>query len=198
MRLIAEIDETCDLTFDGTKHPPGAVGVLEVVDRSLDVALAPLSTEGSLVHDFVGMLVWITVGAANIRHVTYDPVLARRYAVESSPDTLRRPTSLHAIASAIGLPYATVWRKARALEAAGLLAKHEGGWIILTAHLRAGNVEASVRSTTNYILRKIRELVRLGLRADRLDGVWLNGRVGHATLSGRSVGNSATGLTCGS
>ena len=72
--------------------------------------------------------------AANIRHVTEDPVLARRYASEDMPppDALRVPIALRALARAIDLPFETVRRRVATLVAEGRIVWRDDGVVVPT------------------------------------------------------------------
>lgn len=73
-----------------------------------------------------------TIVAANVRAITYDPVLARQYGRIDAipPDHLRRPITVAALARALTLPHSTVAREVRRLKDAGLVRIGADGVIV--------------------------------------------------------------------
>jgi DNA-binding Lrp family transcriptional regulator len=71
--------------------------------------------------DFTDALILATLVQCNSAPVSADPVLQRRYATYEAvaPDHLRRPISINAIATSLGLPFETVRRRIKRLIADG-------------------------------------------------------------------------------
>lgn len=71
--------------------------------------------------DFTDALILATLVQCNSAPVSTDPVLQRRYATFEAiaPDDLRRPISVNAIATSLGLPFETVRRRVKRLIANG-------------------------------------------------------------------------------
>jgi hypothetical protein len=108
------------------------------VDRALIAfALRALEVTTRFYGDVTGGLLFVAIVGANIRHITADPELARRYAGADTPppDAERRPVSLRALAAAVELPFETVRRRVGALIAAGLAERRGRGVVVPTAVL---------------------------------------------------------------
>lgn len=82
--------------------------------------------------DVVTALVALGIVRANLSKVFAEPELAARYAGADAipPDSLRRPVSIYAVAKATRIPYETVRRHVRKLQADGLCVSVEGGVIV--------------------------------------------------------------------
>ena len=109
-----------------------------VVERLLlKLELRAMETFVDLYGDIRSGIIFSAVIAANIRHITADPVLARRYAGEAAlpPDALRVPIGLRALARAVDLPFETVRRRVAALTADGAVALTDAGVVVPTAVL---------------------------------------------------------------
>jgi len=80
---------------------------------------------------------WILTAAldANMAPVTRDPALMAAYgnAAESTPDELRRPVSVNAIAQSLALPFETVRRRVARLARAGLCVVGPQGVVVPNA-----------------------------------------------------------------
>ena len=115
-------------------------------------------------HDFVRGLIFVTVMALNVEHITHDPDQAWRYADARTtpPDAMRAPASVRAVSERIGLPYETTRQHLIRLVESGKAARVEGGFII------PGTVNQDpryVRMGLNiylWLLRAVSQLERLG------------------------------------
>ncbi len=161
IRLVEDIAATCPIDLGGA--PPHRAAAAAVLGPALDVNLMPFDVQHRIDGDVTAMGLWLAIGAANIRHVTYDPALGSRNAFTPSPDASRRPIPLRQVARAVALPYATAWRHASALEAAGLLSQRPDGWVVLTDHLQAPAVRDTVIRNVDYTMRRVGEVIRAGV-----------------------------------
>jgi biotin operon repressor len=161
IRLIEDVTLTCDLHL-----PVGSAttaGMAEVIERAIEVLLLPVDTFHLVGHQHA-FLLWGALTAVAVRGVTYDPVLARRYAVAIPPDELRSSTSLRRLADALGVPYATAWRQIQALHERGLVTRLSSDrWTVLTANLLVDTAQAVGSPPSIFTLRKLRELSLSGL-----------------------------------
>lgn len=82
--------------------------------------------------DLVSGTVVGTIVAANVRHLTLDPQLARRWAGEDDipPDSERRPVSVRTLARELKLPYETTRRHVAALKPRDMVEEAGGGVIV--------------------------------------------------------------------
>ena len=110
----------------------------DVVSRLLlAFALRSLETIAALYGDFPSGAIVTAIIAANIRKVTEDDALTRRYAAEESvpPDAVRQPIAVRELARSLAMPFETVRRRVAALVAAGVVAGKGDGVIVPTAVL---------------------------------------------------------------
>jgi len=115
-------------------------------------------------HDFLRGLIFVTVMAINVEHITFDASEAWRYAnVESTPpDDQRTPATVRAISNRIGIPYETTRQHLIRLVERGRAEKVSGGFII------PGTVNQDpryLRMGLNiywWLLRSVSQLERLG------------------------------------
>lgn len=103
-------------------------------------------------------LVAATVSQANLGHILGDPALARAWGchLTTPPDSLRRPISAYAVASALAQPRETVRRKVKALVAEGYLRELSQGLIVAADYAAQDvgqRVGASAELTGSFCLR---------------------------------------------
>ncbi len=103
-------------------------------------------------------LVAATVSQANLGHILGDPALARAWGchLTTPPDSLRRPISAYAVASALAQPRETVRRKVKALVAEGYLRELSQGLIVAADYAAEDvgqRVGASAELTGSFCLR---------------------------------------------
>ena len=135
-----------------------------VVERPLLVfALRVLEQFTALYGDVTGGTLVAAIVAANVRHVTDDPALARAYASEGAipPDAERRPLSLRALARSTGIPFETVRRRVDALIAAGIAARGVAGVIVPSAVLGGARHTANNRRIVDHFDALLEQLTTL-------------------------------------
>lgn len=161
LRLIEDLAHTSDYMLPVRDAP--AFGFADIAERAIDTLLLPVDTF-RLPGSGLMFLLWGALTAVAVRTVTYDPVLARRYADAIPPDTLRIGISLRRLAEALHIPYATAWRQMQALHESGLVTRLGGEqWTVLTANLMRDAALAVHTPPSTFTLRKVRELALLGL-----------------------------------
>jgi hypothetical protein len=173
IRLVEDVAGTCDLDLP-TAATPG-FGPGDVIGRALEVLLLHIDQLRETRWRMT-FLIWAAITAAAVRGVTYDPVLARRYARAIPPDAVRQGVSLRRVAALLGIPYATAWRRMRDLVARDLVTRlGSDGWTVSAASLRDGALpDSDGPSLLTY--RKIRELALAGLDPARAGGLYLRAR----------------------
>lgn len=174
VRFIEDMVATCDM--DWPAPGPAAPRPHDVLARAFDVTLRPFDTMRPITSDWAMMMLWIVISNASIRHVTYDPELSRLYAVEYTPDELRRPVPLLPIVQALGLSYTTAARHCQKLADAGLLFNGGNGWIVLTQNLKDPGMDAMAMANNLYAVRKARECIAAGLDPARIGDHYLVSR----------------------
>lgn len=151
--MVAMID---DLARLGVPMPPSRsveTRPAETLHAALDMVLYLAERIRPVYGTSLGAMVLNAVVAANVRAITYDPVLARQYGAIDTipPDHLRRPITVAAVARALALPHSTVAREVKRLKNAGLAQTVTDGVIVdrnalaintLTDNNRAATVRA--------------------------------------------------------
>lgn len=182
LRLIEDISATCDVDLPVNKTPGFAIG--DIIERALDMLLLPIDTYRPAESSLLSFLLWGALTVVAVRGVTHDPVLSRRYADTIPPDDLRIAISLRELAAALSIPYATAWRQVQALQAKGLVTRLGGNrWTVLTDNLLNASVREISAPPSLLLLRKLRELTRLGLDPARVADHYQLGRPPLADLA---------------
>ncbi len=175
LRTVEDIPLTCDVDL-----PVGATSAFEagdLISRALDTLLVAIDTYPLGNIDWVEMMMWAALSAVATRKVTYDPVLARRFGDAIPADEHRLGISLRKLAGALNIPYATAWRHIQTLDQAGLVTRlDEQHWTILTANLMQDSVRDTLAPPAHFMLRRVRELTRLGLDPAQATRLYKQGR----------------------
>jgi hypothetical protein len=100
-------------------------------------------------------LVLRAVVIGNTSHFDNDPKRPPQYAAldDRAPDELRRPTSVAAVASSLGLPYETARRHVNKLVKDGLCVRTKGGVVALGAVNEGPAFEQALRANMANIRR---------------------------------------------
>ena len=118
--------------------------------------------------DFLRGLIFVTVMAMNVEHITFDPGPAWRYADAETtpPDEMRTPVSVRAVSDRLGAPYETTRQHLMRLVELGRAKRVGRGFII------PGEVNQDpryLRMGLNiywWLLRAVSQLERLGFDLD--------------------------------
>lgn len=140
-----------------------AVPTAEVIERALDIMLVPFALQPLLLTNWCAGIVYLGISYENIRRVKDHPVLSRRYREVNTPDSLRDPVPLLAVATHFGLPYASVWRSAqllRMLRVARPVARD--GWLVTAADLHEERPKQARLAYRGYVARQFRALLATG------------------------------------
>lgn len=99
---------------------------------ALGLTLSLFEHAGAIVPSWLDLVIGSALISANVRAITCDPALSRRYAAADAapPEALRQPVAVAAIARALHLPYATVRRHVEAMVAKGLVRARDGGYMV--------------------------------------------------------------------
>lgn len=160
VRLIEDVTLTSDLILPVGQHARAGIGA--VIERAIEVLLLPVDTF-RLAGQQHAILLWGALTAVAVRGVTYDPVLARRYAQDMPPDALRASISLRKLADALAIPYASAWRQMQSLHERGLVTRLGADrWTVLRENLLVDSALAVGAPPSIFMLRKLRELTLLG------------------------------------
>jgi hypothetical protein len=180
LRFSEDISRWIDLPVRAGVRRPGSAVVLK---PALDVQLAPFEMLRTAFADRTAQMVWAFVAGGCVRHITVDPVLSARYAEDLPPDEERRPVTLAALEAIAGLPYSTIWRHVRRLEAENLLIRKDKGWIAGAEILQAPGVEQVTRAAATYYCRRVAELAYAGFDVRSAEGAYLRERPALASLA---------------
>ena len=175
IRLVEEFDAIGGV-LPAPRAAPARPLVPAVLATALDIALLPFETWRDTLGGWRAMTIWGAIAAANVRHITVDPALSARFAHDYVADAERVPAVLAVIARTLGLPYATAWRHAAALEQRGLVRQVEGGWLVGEAQYRRPSIARDGGITTAYGLRRVTELVAAGLNPADTAALYLGDR----------------------
>lgn len=152
------------------------VGPAQILKPALDAQLAPFEILRTSFADWTAMMVWAVVAGGCVRHVTVDAVLSAEYAEVVPPDGARRSVTLASLEAVTGLPYSTLWRHVRQLEARGLLVRKDKGWIVSETYLQGPGIEDGTRAAVAYYCRRVAEQTQSGLDPRRADEAYLRER----------------------
>ena len=110
-------------------------------------------------------LLVLAVNQANIAPLTRDPSARARYGqLEApAPDEERRPVSINAIAASLGVPFETVRRRMKGLEASGVCVIRPDGVIVPSSFLASPGYLQSVVAGHERMRRFYFELAGAGL-----------------------------------
>ncbi|MDO8901532.1 MAG: hypothetical protein Q7V15_09275 [Phenylobacterium sp.] len=137
--------------------------------------------------DSLSGLLTLGILEANVRHVSRDPVLARRHAQFETPppDETRRPISARALAASLGVPYDAVRRRVAALEAAGICVRTAKGVYVPSAVLMTEANRGALARSYLAVSQLSREIITLAPGLDLTGGVAAPPDVGPLTAPER-------------
>lgn len=158
--MVAMIE---DLARLGVTMPPSrsvATRPAETLHAALDMVLYLSERTRPVYGTSLAAMVLNTIVAANVRTITYDPVLATQYGAIDAipPDHLRRPISVAALARALALPHSTVSREVKRLKDAGLARIVTDGVIVDRNALAIDTLSDSNRVATIRALQLVQRL----------------------------------------
>lgn len=113
--------------------------------------------------DLLTVVVHRSIVTANLSHLDVDPAL-RQYAEleRAPPDEVRRPVSIRAIATSLGMPFETVRRRVQRLVELGLCRKVRGGYIVPAETLEGPDAEVALLGNISNLRRLFRRLEAAG------------------------------------
>jgi DNA-binding Lrp family transcriptional regulator len=119
-----------------TTRPPS---ILRIAARISNAFVLDLVKLGMHRRDVIDPLLRTALLQANEGHMIRDPELRRRYATldDDVPDNLRRPASINAIATSLGIPFETARRRIGAMAEAGICIITANGVIVSSAATNA-------------------------------------------------------------
>ncbi|MEG3179049.1 hypothetical protein [Sphingomonas sp. LT1P40] len=175
LRMVEDLHYTSDYFLSPVT--PAVVSMLDLLERAADTLLMTVDSYAIRGISRNGLMLWAGLTNVAVRDVTYDPVLARRYANEIPPDSVRLGISLRRIAAALSMPYATAWRQIEALTAAGLVSRlPNGDWTVLAHNLQHADIRAISTSPSVFLANKLRDLAMLGLNPADIPARYITGR----------------------
>jgi hypothetical protein len=121
--------------------------------------------------DLLAGLVLSAIDAANVSHLLpdgHEGSHEHRFAGadEAPPDELRKPVSVMAVASALGLPYETARRHVQKLVLSGRCRRVSGGIIVPASAVSGPELAALMRTNLTNIRHFYRGLKRAGFDLD--------------------------------
>ncbi len=128
-----------------------------VLKPALDVQLAPFEILRTVFADWTTQMVFAVVAGACVRHITINPVLSAKYADDLPPDEVRRPVTVATLQTVTGLPYSTLSRHVRRLQADDRLVRKDKGWIVGADYLQAPGIQQGTRAAAAFYCRRVSE-----------------------------------------
>ena len=118
--------------------------------------------------DFLRGLIFVTVMALNVEHITYDAGAAWRYACAGTvpPDEMRTPASVRAVSDRLGAPYETTRQHLMRLVELGRAERVGGGFIIPSLVNQDPRYMRMGLNIYWWLLRSVSRLERLGFDID--------------------------------
>ncbi|WP_162242957.1 hypothetical protein, partial [Sphingomonas sp. Leaf412] len=162
---------------------PGAPPLSAILGTALDIDLLPFETLRGTLGDWTSMALWSAICVVNTRHITWDSAAAAQFGIDYVTDELRAPASLAMVARTLAIPYATAWRHAVELERRGLMARQDRGWVVATRHFLTPGIAEGGAAGAHYALRRIGDLVAMGLDPAAAADLYLKGRPPVATFA---------------
>ena len=132
VKLVEEA-ASCGIGGDAFEWPATPDVRRQVARSSVDFFLSGLSLERQPKElDVTSILVLRAVAAANVRHLTEDPIRGAMFAAlsEIPDDGQRRPVSVYAVSKSLAVPYETARRIANKLTTKGLVERWEEGLVV--------------------------------------------------------------------
>lgn len=121
--------------------------------------------------ELVAALVFLSINAANVRHLTEHEDGRYAGADDPPPNSERRPISALALSRELGVPAETVRRHVRQLEAAGYCIAIKGGLVVPTEVLMQRKFQTAVAESARTLAWLLEALVRVGVLQPRLEPV---------------------------
>lgn len=112
-------------------------------------------------------LMFLSINAANVRHLANAQESRYATAEDPPPDSERRPISALALSRELGIPAETVRRHVRQLEAAGYCVSVKGGLVVPTEVLMRHKFKAAVADNAANLTWLLEELARVGVLQPR-------------------------------
>jgi hypothetical protein len=158
--MVAMID---DLARFGVPMPPSRpveTRPAETLHAALDMVLYLAERIRPVYGTSLAAMVLNAIVAANVRAITYDPVLAMQYGAIDTipPDHLRRPITVAAVARVLALPHSTVAREVKRLKAAGRARTVADGVIVDRTALAINTLTDNNRAATVRALQLVQRL----------------------------------------
>ncbi len=147
------------------------------IAATLDLTLAASEYLDPHYEDWLEMVIVNAIITANARPITFDSVLARRYASVDAipPEKLRVPVAVTHIARTMRIPYSTVQRQVNRSIASGQLKRVPGGILATVEQLDNAAVRVAGPAAAARAARAFARLVPGGFRFDAPAACYLDG-----------------------
>lgn len=144
------------LAADVLRLPPGVAERMVIAFQLR--TLEPLTR---VYGDVADAMVVAAIVAANVRHITADVALARRYAAEDRmpPDDVRRPIAVRELARDLRQPFETTRRRVAALVDRAVVVRHDEGVVVPTRVLAGPDIAAYNRRMIGFLEQMLDTMV---------------------------------------
>ncbi|WP_155006362.1 hypothetical protein [Sphingomonas hengshuiensis] len=147
------------------------------VQAAIDLMLAVTHSNRDLYQDWSELTIYSTIVSANTRDYACDPVLATRYADQTSrvPETYHLPVRASVLGRVLGIPESTVRRKIAALIAAGRIVRRREGLVFSQDWLNLPDSVATSTESHGNIRRVLDRVAAAGFPFDDPGSAYLKG-----------------------
>lgn len=176
VRLVEDM-ASFDLPLPATRAH-GAHDAQATIAAAIDMLLTAIEFHGPQHPDWIEVITYGAVMAANARPYSYDPVLANIYSESDTvpPEGLRLPIATAALARALHLPYSTIGRHIVQMIADGRLVRRDGGVMIATNWMQTPSQIAGARIMAERTAQIFARLAAGGFAFDIPGALYLDGR----------------------
>lgn len=153
----------------------------------LDTSLALLDRNREVYGSALSAIVANAIIIANVRSITYDPMLARQYGRMDTipPDHLREPIRSASLARTLGMSYSTVAREIGRLAKCGLVTATRHGLVIRQAQLAHTMLSDNNRAALVRAVQLVRRLKMGGFPFEAPTDAYLSGRPQRIDFDGK-------------
>ena len=118
--------------------------------------------------DLACLLVLHSLHSGNLAHLPYASDEARRASsgVDDPAEGLRRPISAYALASSLGVPFETVRRKLKHLEAENAVMRVDVGYVVAARSASEGSMAEALKAVRRLARNTLGRIVRAGVDLD--------------------------------
>jgi predicted transcriptional regulator len=147
---------------------PGEVRLRQLGRFSTDFVLRAVdSMRGLFAGELLSGLIFMAIGAANVRHITQGPAGPYADLDDPPPDSERRPISALALSRELGIPAETVRRHVRRLEQEGYCVARRDGVVVPNAVLMREDFRVAIAKCAAELRWLLAQMTQVGVLQPR-------------------------------